>query len=142
MKALYKAIARLTGKNPKAAPKSLVLEQMNELRPLPLGMTEFDEWSDRIISGAMLTADIQSQKFALAEMITHIKPTEDHCTDAYFIKALRKVASNQVALEAMKRHRDQVKARLAKEITNDKPLPSPDNVQSINTPRATHIPHQ
>jgi len=90
-----------------------LLSQMNELHSLPLGVAEFHEWSDRIIASAMLPADAQSQKFALAEMIMHIKPTEDHCNDGFFIKSLRKGAANQVAHAMMMSIRDEAKARLA-----------------------------
>jgi hypothetical protein len=115
MKFVHKAIAALTGKNLASAPKSLIIDQMNEPRPLPLGMLEFDAWSDRIIAGAMVTADPMSQKFALAEMIMHLKPTDDHCNDGFFIKSLRKVASNQIALAKMTELRDSAKTRLAEQ---------------------------
>lgn len=77
--------------------KQKLIEEMLEKQPLPLGVTEFHSWSDRIISKSMISADIESQKFALAMMITHLPATEDHKEDAHFIKTLRKVASNQVA---------------------------------------------
>jgi hypothetical protein len=63
-----------------------------------MGMTEFHSWADRIISGALVPgAKHEDQKFALASMIMHLGPTESHKEDAYFIHALRKGASNQVA---------------------------------------------
>lgn len=114
MKFIYKAFARITGKNPKSMPLDVIVGQMNEARPLPMGRKEFDEWSNRIISGAMLQADVPSLKFALAEMIMHIKPTESHCADAYFIHCLRKGAANQVAFSVMNEIRDERKAELAK----------------------------
>jgi hypothetical protein len=40
----------------------------------------------------------KGQKFALADMILHCKPTESHVPDAHFIHSLRKMAANQVAL--------------------------------------------
>lgn len=123
MKLLHKFYSWLTGKNLNSAPKTLILDQMNEPRPLPLGMTEFEEWSDRIISGAMLPAETSSQKFALAEMIMHLKATDDHCNDGFFVKSLRKVAANQIALAKMTEIRDAAKARLAAEVTNITPLP-------------------
>lgn len=70
---------------------------MNEPRALPLGRAEFDVWSDRIIAGAMISASREDQKFALADMIMHLGPAEDHKPDAHFIHYLRKVAVNQVA---------------------------------------------
>jgi len=108
-------ISNLTGKNTKLTPKSTILEQLNEKRPLPLGSTEFDEWADRIISGTLLDADADSMKFALANMLLHLGPTESHKEDAFFVHSLRKVAVNQVA--DAKRHEIQAraKARLAAE---------------------------
>jgi len=96
-------------------PIAKIIDQMNEPRPLPLGMTEFDEWSDRIIAGTLLPADPESQKFALASMLMHLSPTTDHESDGYFIKSLRKSAINQIAHAKMTEIRDAAKARLAAE---------------------------
>lgn len=74
-----------------------LIAEMTEKRPLPLGRAEFEIWSDRIIAGAMIQADVASLKYALANMIMQLQPTEDHKDDAFFIKSLRKVAVNQVA---------------------------------------------
>lgn len=92
-----------------------ILDQMLEKRPLPTGMDEFEEWSDRIISGTLLQADADSQKFALAEMLLHLNPTNDHECDGYFIKALRKSAVNQIADAKRRELRDKAKARLKAE---------------------------
>lgn len=90
--------------NDSLTPKDTILEQMHEVRPLPMGASAFEEWSDRIISGALLPKTeedpetlIKSQKVALAQMIMHLGPTESHKPDAYFIHMLRKAAVNQVA---------------------------------------------
>lgn len=93
-----------------------IVNQMNERRPLPMGKKEFHEWSDRIIAGAMIPgATVESQKFALADQLLHLGPTESHKEDAFFIHVLRKFAVNQVA-DAMRHEiRDEAKARLAKE---------------------------
>lgn len=115
---IYRIIAWITGKNLKSTPKALILDQMSEPRPLPLGMSEFEVWADRIISGAQLPADKMSQKFALADMIMHLKPTDDHCNDGYFIKTLRKVAANQIALAKMQEFRDSAKSKLAEQETH------------------------
>ena len=76
----HSSIAKVTGKNLPSAPKELVIDQMLEPRPLPMGRKEFEEWSDRIISGALISGG-----------------DEDHKPDAYFIHSLRKAAVNQVA---------------------------------------------
>ena len=101
-------------------PKETILEQMNEPRPLPLGRVDFDEWSDRIISGACIpggeedpVAFKEGQKSALAHMIMHLKPTESHVADAYFIHSLRKAAANQVAFAVAEDLRSKAKERLS-----------------------------
>lgn len=103
-------------------PKETILGQMAERRPLPIGVSEFHEWSDRIISGALLpggTDDpkvfIESQKFALAGMLMHLGPTESYKEDAYFIHSLRKVAVNQIAHAISKELHEAAKARTAAE---------------------------
>lgn len=115
MKLIYKLIAKVLGKNPDFIPTEIIIDQMNEKRPLPTGMTEFDEWSDRIISGTLLPAEPDSQKFALATMLMHLPPTSDHECDGYFIKSLRKAAVNQIAHAKMTEIRDAAKARLKAE---------------------------
>lgn len=110
---IYAVWSILRGRNSSFTPKDTIVEQMNEPRPLPLGITEFHEWADRIISGAMLTADTESQKFALANEIMSLGPTEDFKSDAHFIHKLRKYACNQVADEVRNQLREAAKARLA-----------------------------
>lgn len=106
--ALYSLVAELTGHNLKSTPPELIVSQLNEPRPLPMGVSDFHEWSDRIIAGAVIPggeddpeAFIEGQKYALADMIMHLGPTESHKPDAFFIHQLRKVCVNQVA-NAMK----------------------------------------
>lgn len=74
-----------------------IVAQLNDPRPLPMGRKEFEEWSDRIISGALVPADLLSQKYCLANLLLHLGPTESHKADAFFIHSLRKFAVNQVA---------------------------------------------
>lgn len=95
--------------------KDGVLAQMQERRLLPIGVAEFHEWSDRIIASAMLPATKESQKYTLANMLLHMKPTEDVEADAYFIKSLRKAAVNQVADYYRQTIFPEVKARLKAE---------------------------
>jgi len=124
MKYLYKLYALLTGKNAASAPVSLIQEQLQEKRPLPVGVTEFHEWADRIISGAMLTATPESQKFALANVLLNLGPTVAYETDVYFIHVLRKHAINQVADAMRTQIRDAVKARMDAE-ANEQVLEKP-----------------
>ena len=82
--------------------KRALKSKLQEPRELPVGMTAFHEWSDRIISGAALPATPESQKYCLANMLLNLKPTCAFETDVYFIHALRKFAINQVADEYRK----------------------------------------
>ena len=121
-KSIFSTIAKVTGKNLKGAPKALIIDQMNEPRPLPMGRKEFDEWSDRIISGALVPGGednkevfVESQRFALANMLMHLGPTESHKPDAFFIHSLRKFGFNQVADTIRKELHEAAKARTAAE---------------------------
>lgn len=78
-----------------------------------MGRTEFDVWSDRIIAGALVTAERSSQKYVLANMLMHLGPTECHKPDAHFIHSLRKFAVNQVADEIRREIHAETKARTA-----------------------------
>lgn len=111
----------------KGPSKEDLIKDWTEKKPLPLGRSEFDAWSDRIIAAANIGADVNSQKFALADMITHLGPAEDHRDDAYFIKTLRKVAVNQVALEIMKEIKaaHQAKQAAAEALKPETPEASP-----------------
>lgn len=112
MKRLHAAFAALRGKNHVSTPVETIKAQMLEPRPLPLGRKDFDEWSDRIISGALIPgATVRDQKFALADMLMHLGPTESHKPDAHFIHFLRKVCINQVAHAML----CEIKAEQAKE---------------------------
>jgi len=113
--ALYTLIARILGRNIASTPASVIAAQLVERRPLPIGRQEFEDWSDRIISGALVTADIDSQKFALADMLLHLGPTESHKEDAHFIHCLKKSAINQVAVAVRQELHEKAKARLAEE---------------------------
>lgn len=93
-------------KNTELTPVGDIREQMLEMRPLPMGSAEFMEWSDRIIAGALVPAEVEAQRFCLADMLTHLGPTESHKPDAFFIHCLRKFAVNQVAIEMRKEIKD------------------------------------
>ena len=83
-------LAKLRGKNSASTPPDVILAQLAEPRPLPMGRAEFEAWSDRIISGACIPgATARDQKFALAGMVMHTKPTESFVSDGYFVQSLR-----------------------------------------------------
>ena len=78
--------------------KKKTLKELKELRPLPLGRMEFEAWSDRIIELAQIPgATKESLKFAVAEMVLHVKPTQSFESYGHFVHQLRKGAANQVA---------------------------------------------
>jgi hypothetical protein len=102
-------------KNTRFTSTKTILQQMNEPRALPMGQTEFMQWSDRIISGALIPCtDTESLRAVLASMIMALGDTEDHKPDAYFIHKLRKAAVNEVAhanfMEIKKRKREAAEA--------------------------------
>ena len=112
--------------NTKRTPKKKIVKQMNEKRPLPIGRQEFDEWTDRIISGALLPggkddpeAFIDEQKRVLCGMIMHCGPTESHKEDAFFIHSLRKNASNFTAQEIFTELQAKAKERVAKRLAEE-----------------------
>lgn len=122
MKLVDSMLAKGLGRNLKSTSKEVIVDQMTEPRPLPMGRKEFEEWSERIIAGALIpggSEDIQSfldsQKFCLANMLMHLGPTESHKPDAFFIHSLRKFAVNQVAVSVRKELHDKAKARIAVE---------------------------
>jgi len=125
MKIIDSVLPKMRGKNLQSTPPDVIVDQMMEPRPLPLGRQEFEEWSDRMIAGAMLPTEhlksddekqifIDSQKCTLAGMILHLGPTESHKPDAFFIHSLRKGAANQIAHDIGTEYRQRAKERLAK----------------------------
>jgi hypothetical protein len=98
-------------KNTRFTSKETIVNQMTEMRPLPIGRKQFEEWSERIISGALLEGvTIETQKWTLANLLMHCGPTESHKPDAFFIHSLRKNAVNETAIamrEEIKRIHDE-----------------------------------
>jgi hypothetical protein len=99
-----------------------ILVDIMEPKPLPIGMSEFESWANRIIAGALIVGEpgmeerlIDSQKFTLASTILTLGPTESHKPDAYFIHVLRKAAANQIAHAAQQTLHKKAKEQLAKE---------------------------
>lgn len=87
-------------KNTEETSTEVISEQLREFRPLPMGRKEFDEWAERIVSGAgdaINAVEPKSVKYVLANLLMHLGPQEDHKPDIFFIKSLRKGAVNQVA---------------------------------------------
>lgn len=108
---IHSKLSKIFGKNSLNTPKTVILDQMSESRLLPTGRAEFDEWSDRIISGSLLPATPESQKFALASMICQLPAHESHKPDGWFISCLRKSAATQVAQTVMREMQEVSRAR-------------------------------
>lgn len=120
-------------RNDDTTPIFEINKQLLEPRPLPIGMQEFEDWSDRIISGALLPADHASQKFALADLLLHLGPTESHKADAFFIHSLRKFAVNQIAVAVRDKLHLERKAKM--EAENPAPAAAPKVVHVDTTPK-------
>jgi len=119
-------------KNSRFTSTKTIVDQMHERRPLPMGRAEFEEWSDRIIAGALIPgATVESQKWTLANLLLHLGPTESHKEDAFFIHSLRKFATNQVADAMRNEIRDAEKARLAEKEKQKEVLPAPNENQVL-----------
>ena len=84
-----------------------------------MGQKEFLEWSNRIISGALIpTEDRDSQVAILAGMLMQLGPTESHKPDAFFIHSLRKYAVNEVAhanFQSIKKAKEKKNAKESQE---------------------------
>lgn len=106
--------------------KSEIMRQMNEPRPLPMGVHEFDVWSDRILSGANVpSTDPESLKAILAQMLLNLGPQESHKPDAFFIHSLRKAAANEIAFNIKETIKEKKRPK-------PEPGPVPIEVQNLN----------
>lgn len=92
---------------------------MLERKALPIGKTQFMEWSDRIIKGSLIDATSDSLRFSLAAMILHLAPTEAFKEDAYFILSLRKAAVNQTAHSLMTELKEEQEKKRAEETASN-----------------------
>ena len=77
----------------------LLLKRLLSLFPtkLPVGMSQFETWSDSIIELSGEFADRDSMKFAIASQVMHLGPQRSSVPKNFFVSSLRKAAANQVA---------------------------------------------
>jgi hypothetical protein len=98
----------------------------DELKPIPLTMPEFKEWSERIIKGAALPATgeraIETQQFALASMVLELQKVESFKSDLFFVHRLRNAAAAQCALQVVEDLQALKRMRLEKEAEEKKKL--------------------
>jgi len=63
---------------------------------LPVGMTEFHDWAEKIIKLTGPLADVASMKYVLANQVLGLRPEVSKVPLNYFVKTLRKAAANQI----------------------------------------------
>lgn len=82
---------------------------------LPVGMTQFQQWSQDIIDLCGPLADEDSMRFAICSQILHMGAQKDRVPKRYFVASLRKAAANQVASQVFQdvKLRQQEKAQEA-----------------------------
>jgi hypothetical protein len=83
----------------------------------PIGMREFEIWSESIIDTYQLPVDVRSTKFALATMLLRLGPTEAYKSKRFFFLSLRKAAAAQIGAAVMENIKNQQKAQQAAEVT-------------------------
>jgi len=105
--------------------------ELLERKPLPIGRTQFDEWSDRIIKAAGVEADITSMKAVLAGMLMTLGPTEAFKEDGYYALALRVDAIKTTAV-CMRQELDEIrKAKFQQQATDTGPVLIPGQAAGI-----------
>lgn len=65
--------------------------------PLPVGMTEFNQWSDSIINTYNLPGTERDKRYMLASMIIRFGETTAFKSKFFFFLALRSAAAKQIA---------------------------------------------
>lgn len=107
------------------------IDPLDVTRPFPVGMTEFLEWSARIIALAGNFADEDSMKFALCSQLIHLPYDKAEATDRYFVNCLRKAAANQVASQVFHdiKIKQQEAAKVADTTTHSEVTPKASDEQ-------------
>lgn len=86
---------------------------------LPMGMTEFDQWSDDILDLYDMPNN-DSTKFAISTAIMHLGATDAYKSKEYFGRLLIKGAATQIAYAQMNaaKERQAEKAKESAELQN------------------------
>lgn len=105
-------------------------------RPLPIGLTEFHVWADRLIEIVGPLADSDSMKYVMASQIIHMPHDQDEVPDRHFRAALRKAAANQVASQVFQdiKLKQQEAAKAAAEATattSEETAKAPSNNEKV-----------
>lgn len=80
---------------------------------LPIGVTEFEAWADDIITLAKLPNN-DSLRFALAAMVTNLKPSVSRVSKNFMVSSVRNAAAKQIASNAMWILKEKQKAEIIK----------------------------
>jgi len=91
---------------------TLVIKRILAYLPtrLPVGMTEFNKWSNSIIELVGPIADETSLKWALAVAVLHLGETASSKPKMYFVRKLLKGAANQVVSQVIQDIKEAQKA--------------------------------
>jgi hypothetical protein len=91
------------------------VDPLDEMLHLPIGRTQFMEFTDKVIKYAEVDADHDGQRFALADAIVHLPPGKSMEKLGYFVHLLRKIAVNQTCVMMRTELHAECKRRLAAE---------------------------
>lgn len=80
---------------------------------LPVGLTEFQTWSQSILDLSGNYADKDSMTFAIASMVIHLPAGKAYCSKNHFVAGLRKSAANQVASQVFQDIKERQQKQLA-----------------------------
>ena len=101
----------------------LLIKRVLSLFPtrLPVGLTEFELWSDSIIELTGKIADRDSMKFAIASMLIHKDASKGRVPKNSFVQGLIKSAANQVASQVFQdiKAKQQEAIKIAQETAAD-----------------------
>jgi hypothetical protein len=78
---------------------------------LPLGMTEFENWTKSILSMTPQLPNNDSMRFVLAAMIQRLDSVRNRVPKRYFVKALLRAAAGEVAHNIMFEAKERQKAQ-------------------------------
>ncbi len=104
-----------------------VFKKIRALFPskLPVGMTEFEAWSDSIISlYDLATKDANSVKFTLSTIIMHLGPQTAYKSKFFFYLTLQTAAAKQIAGAAFTKIKEDEKARQLKALQDEAAKPT------------------
>jgi hypothetical protein len=79
--------------------------------PLPIGMQEFEHWSQSILAMVPQLPNNDSMRFVLAAMIQRLDPARNLVPKRYFVKALLRAAAGEVAHNIMFEAKERQKAQ-------------------------------